>query len=182
MKKIVLLLIFLLNFTNSFGQCLCGKFEIQIYFDDLVFLNGNSNYELKFLEKPKSIHYTSGRLKETVFSKDTLKISLSTDAGIQKLVIQLKNIHSKSTMNLAITNMTYDNYYFIDVGNYIKGNYRFNWDIINKCQSENKTNKSVNCNGIKFKQLELLSMKEINSGFNHNKIKVADINSFLYVK
>lgn len=180
MKKIhLILLISIFNFSVSNGQCLCGKLEIQICFDDLIFSNGNSNYELSFLEKPKFIHHTTGILKENAFSKDTLKIILPTENGIQKLVIQLKNTLTKSSMNLTIKSMYYDNDYFIDIGNYVEGHYIFDWQKINRCQSQNKTTKIVDCEGMEFKQLLLLSEKTLIGDFNHNKIKVLKLNSFL---
>ena len=180
MKKILLIIfLIILNLPNSYGQCLCGKFEIQINFDDLNFSNGNSNYELNFFEKPNFIHYPGGLLKKNAFSKDTLKVVLPTNSGIQKLVIQLKNIVTKSTMNLTITNMTYDNDYFIDFGKYLEGNYLFDWNRINKCQSKNKNTKIVECEGMEFEQLVLLSEKPMSGSFNHNKISVYNSNSFI---
>ena len=147
------------------------------------FSNGNSNYELNFLEKPNFIHYPEGLLKEKAFSNDTLKVALPTNGGIQKLVIQIKDVVTKSTMNLTITNMTYDNDYFIDVGNYESGNYIFNWKNIDKCHSINKDRKLVvDCEGMEFEQLLLTSEKSMIGSFNHNKIKITDVNSFAYVK
>lgn len=182
MKNILLIIcIFILYTSNIYAQCLCGKLEIQICLDDLNFTNGNSNYELKILEKPTWFTKSGGTLKNSAFSNDTLKIVIPTESGIQKLILQLKNTTTKASMEFTILNMQYDNDYFIDLGHFTSGNYTFDWTKINTCQSKNKTQKIVDCDEMVFQQLVLLSEKPMTGNFNHNKIRVVDLNSFLYV-
>lgn len=178
MKKGILITIFttFLFSLSSYGQCLCGEIELKVCIDDLSFKNDNSNYELKLIEKPKFLSLHSKTLTKKYFSQDTLKLTFRTGPGINKLKIELKNNKNASSMQITILNMIYDNDYFIDLSKFTSGNYSFDWEKINACQTLNRTSKLVECEDIEFIQLNLGTK---NSKFNINKIKVQDLKCFL---
>ncbi len=168
----------LLLAINSYGQCLCGYLQLQIHIDDLNFKGDNSNYEFIPIENPKKslANSRTRSLKKSDFTNDTLNLYFSTGAGIKKLKIEIKNKHKASSMQLTLLNMTYDNAYFIDLTSYIPDDYIFDWNKINACQSQNKTSRIVECEGMAFIQLNLQTK---NSNFNNNIIKVVDLEYFL---
>ena len=79
-------------------------------------------------------------------------------------------------MQITILNMIYDNDYLIDLSKFTSGNYIFDWKKIDACQAHNKTSRIVECEGMKFIQLDLQT-KNVN--FNNNKIKVQDLEYFI---
>mgnify|MGYP001800048999 CR=1 FL=1 len=179
-KRFFLIFLAIVNAPNTFGQCLCGKLEIQKYVADLNFEEDKSNYELQFLEKPTWVPDLKRVLGRKAFSNNTLNLVVPTHQGINKLVIRLKNTITKSSMYLTLTNIIYDNDYFVEIEQYSSGKYLFDWKKINRCQSKNRTINIVDCEGMKFQQLELIEEKPILGNFNHNKIKVANLSSFKY--
>jgi hypothetical protein len=177
MKKAhyIIIIVIILFGLNSYGQCLCGNIQLQMSIDDLSFRNDSSNYELIIIEKPERLSFDSRILNKSYFSNDTLNLNFSTGTGIKKLKIELKNKINASSMQLTILNMAYDNNYFIDLSKFISGNYIFDWEKIDACQTQNKTSRIVECQGMKFVQLDLQSEGLI---FNHNKIKPLLLENF----
>lgn len=177
MKKafyITILIIFSFG-SISYSQCLCGDAELKVLINDLSFENENSNYELIVIEKPKKIAFDTKILTKRYFSRDTLKLKFGTGAGINKLKIELKNKTNASSMRITILNMTYDNDYYIDLSQFTSGDYIFNWEKIDSCQSLHRTSTIVECKGMKFAQINL---QKTNSRFNNNEIKVLDLKYF----
>ena len=166
---------------NLYSQCMCGKIKFRLILTDLEFKNDETNYLIKTIVAPNFLSDEKGKkFKKSEISGDTVNFQFSTHGGIDTLTFSIKNLTTKTEMLITVLNMTYDNPYFIDLTIFSSGHFFFDWRKIDKCQKENLTTELIECDGIKFYQLQLVNKKDINwnVGFVHNKIRPFDIYLF----
>lgn len=171
-KKIITILIVLVATNVSlFSQCLCAFVKFTIVLEDLYFTSDSSNYSIEttIMYPGNPSEYSRRITKKSHLEKDTLFFQFPTGGGINTLQFLIKNHTAETEMVITVLNMRYDNPYFIDLGRFTQGSYLFDWRKINQCQGQNPLDNIVDCENMKFYQLQLKD--DAGSSFNHNKIK-----------
>lgn len=171
--NILSILLILIN-SSLFSQCLCGKLELRIQLKNLEIIDDLSNHSIKIVNSQKfygtEYYY---KISSMNLMKDTLIYFFPTENGIDTMIVMIINDDTKEKMAISFLNMTYDNPYFIDLGIFHPGNYVFDWEKIDKCQTNNPSHTIIECDDMKFFQLQLKD-----GYFNHNRIKPYNLEYF----
>jgi hypothetical protein len=180
-RSLIIIVVFAITSGNLFSQCLCSEIKFQLILSDLKFKKNSSNYSTKIITAPDFLKMEKWKkIKKMEINGDTLNFQFRTQGGIDTLTFTIINNKTNDEMIITVINMTYDNPYFIDLTTFSSGHYFFDWQKINKCQKEKPTIEFINCDGMKFYQLQLKTEKEISllGNFVHNKIKPYDLKQF----
>ena len=172
-KKIVITLIIVMATSISLSaQCFCGRMRFRVVLDSLCFIGDSANYSFEttivgsWRRLPTNYIMPNIQInKESNIKKDTLSFQFGTGSGRDTLQFVIKNHTTNAEMIITVLYMTHDNLYFIDLGHFTQGNYLFDWDKIDRCQTENPADNIVECDGMKFYQLQLKN----GDYFNHNE-------------
>jgi len=177
-RKLILIFAFAITSSNLFSQCFCSEIKFQLILPDLKL---KKNYSIKTIVAPNFTKIENWRnIKKVEIKGDTLNFQFMTGGGIDTLIFAIRNNKTNAEMIITIINMTYDNPYFINLIRFSSGHYFFDWQKIDKCQKENLTNELIDCDGMKFYQLQLKTAKEFSlpGSFVHNKIKPYNLKYF----
>ena len=143
---------------------------------DLKILNSEANYSIiasgnsRYINSDKEVQFKKSDLKG-----DTVNFQFNTGPGIDTLTFTVTNITSKAKMIVTVTHLHYDNHYFIDLTTFKPGQFFFDWDKIDECQSNNFDQKLIQCEG---KMLYQLKLKARPGDLGSNEIRPLDIKQF----
>lgn len=171
-RTIIIFVVLAIIISNMFSQCLCSEVKFRLILSNLEYRKDVSNYSIKTIAAPDFIKIDTWRnFNKTEIKGDTLNLEFKTGGGIDTLIFIIRDNKTNGKMIITVVNMTYDNPYFIDLTTFSCGDYFFDWQKINKCQEENKTIKFIECEEMKFYQLQMETEKEYTLPFVHNRIR-----------
>lgn len=175
-RSLILLIFCLFSGSGIYAQCFCADMKFKVYLPQTT-----KGYGFRIVQAPKFVFRTGTDTFYTERKGDTVAFQFGTGGGIDTLVFAIENKQTKKTMHISVLNMHYDIPYFIALPKFAEGQYVFDWEKIDRCQQANRKTILVNCEGLKFYQLQLVdeTSKSWPQSFVHNSIKPYDLSYFL---
>lgn len=178
-KKHTNLFVFLFLLANSFiySQCLCGDMKFKLNFDDDA-----SSYSIKTTKAPNFALIENWRnFNEQESNGKSVNFQFNTKGGIDSLLFVVRNNKTNKIMKVNVLNLGPDHEYLIDLTDFTEGHFLFDWKKINLCQRKFRTTELVECENIKFYQLQIITeeeLKETSNLYIRNKIKPFSLEYF----
>ncbi|TDO95000.1 hypothetical protein [Flavobacterium sp. 245] len=170
-------ILFLLTNSFSYSQCLCAEIKFKLSLDDNA-----SSYSIKTTHAPNFALIENWRdFNEHESNGKSVNFEFDTKGGIDSLIFVIRNNKTNKTMKVNALHLGPDHEYLIDLTEFTEGDFLFDWKKINQCQRKFRNTELIECEKIKFYQLQIITEKELKETSNfyiRNKIKPFNLEYF----
>lgn len=156
--------------------CPCNDIQFQLILPNVKLKKDSANYAIKMIGDYFNRANVGGRwrnFEKAEIKKNVLRFALDTKSGVDTLKFVIRNDRTNAEMIITVTNIIFDTAYFIDLTKFSPGHYFIDWQKIDTCQRENPCTELIDCDGMKFYQVQ-----EEEASFFCNKIKLYDLEGF----